>query len=107
MARVGTRPARRTPRRVVVTALCAAATAGVSLALSFGPGIAPAAAACPYARAHPQDVALPKIRKAITCLVNHRRAKRDRRVLDPNDRLELAARQHTMTMLAQDCFRHR
>ena len=85
----------------------AAATAGVSLALRLGPGIAPASAACPHARAHPHEVALPKIRKAITCLVNKKREKRDRHLLEPNDRLELAARRHTRTMLAEDCFRHR
>jgi uncharacterized protein YkwD len=93
----------------VITSLLALAmvTAGVSLALSLGPGVAPASAACPHARAHPHDVALPKIRKAITCLVNRRREKRDRRVLEPNDRLELAARRHTRTMLDEDCLRHR
>ena len=85
----------------------AAATAGVWLGLSLGPGIAPASAACPHARAHPHDVALPKIRKAITCLLNKRRAKRDRHLLEPNDRLESAARRHTRKMLRQDCFRHR
>ena len=92
-----------------ITALLAlaAATAGVSLALSLGPGVAPASAACPHARAHPHHVALPKIRKAITCLINKKRSKRDRHLLEPNDRLELAARRHTRTMLAEDCFRHR
>jgi uncharacterized protein YkwD len=85
----------------------AMAAAAVSLSLGFGPGIAPASAACPHAKAHPHDVALPKIRKAITCLVNRRREKRDRHLLDRNRRLELAARQHTRTMLAQDCFKHR
>ncbi len=83
------------------------ATAGVSLALSLGPGVAPAAAACPHAQAHPHDVALKKIRKAITCLVNRKRAKRDRHLLDPNRKLKRAARRHTRKMLAQDCFRHR
>ena len=62
----------------------AVVTAGVSLALSLGPGVAPASAACPHARAHPHDVALPKIRKAITCLVNKKREKRDRHLLEPN-----------------------
>ena len=53
MARVGTRPAQRMPRALLALA---AATACVWLALSLGPGIAPAAAACPHARAHPHDV---------------------------------------------------
>jgi uncharacterized protein YkwD len=85
----------------------AGVTAGAWLALGLGPGIAPASAACPHARAHPHQVALPKIRKAITCLVNKKREKRDRRRLEPNDRLESAARRHTRKMLAQDCFRHK
>jgi uncharacterized protein YkwD len=106
MARVDT-PAWRTPRGWTALLALAAATAGVSAALALGPGIAPAAAACPHARAHPHQVALPKIRKAITCLINRRRSKRERHLLEPNDRLELAARRHTRTMLAEDCFRHR
>ena len=75
--------------------------------LAIGPGIAPAAAACPHALAHPHQVPLPKIRKAITCLVNKERSKRDRPELKPNRRLQLAAQRHNDTMLAQDCFRHR
>ena len=106
MARVDT-PAWRTPRGWTALLALAAATAGVSLALALRPGVAPATAACPHARAHPHQVALPKIRKAITCLINHKRSQRDRHLLEPNDRLELAARRHTRTMLAEDCFRHR
>jgi uncharacterized protein YkwD len=100
-------PAWRTPSGSTALLALAAATAGVCVALALGPGIAPASAACPHARAHPHQVALPKIRKAITCLINHKRKKHDRHLLDPNDRLELAARRHTRTMLAEDCFRHR
>jgi uncharacterized protein YkwD len=106
MARVDT-PAWRTPRGWTALLALAAATAGVSAALALGPAVAPATAACPHARAHPHQVALPKIRKAITCLINRRRSKRERHLLEPNDRLELAARRHTRTMLAEDCFRHR
>jgi uncharacterized protein YkwD len=106
MARVDT-SAWRTPRGWTALLALAAATTGVSAALALGPGIAPATAACPHARAHPHQVALPKIRKAITCLINRRRSKRERHLLEPNDRLELAARRHTRTMLAEDCFRHR
>jgi uncharacterized protein YkwD len=106
MARVDT-PAWRTPRGWTALLALAAATAGVSATLALGPGIAPATAACPHALAHPHQVALPKIRKAITCLINRKRSKRDRHVLEPNDRLELAARRHTRTMLAEECFRHR
>ena len=100
-------PGWRTPRAWTALLALAAATAGIFLALAVRPGIAPATAACPHALAHPHQVALPKIRKAITCLINHKRSKRDRHLLKPNDRLELAARRHTRTMLAEDCFRHR
>ena len=101
------RSGRRTPRALGAMALLTAATALVSLALILGSGVTAAAATCPHATAHPHQVALPKIREAITCLVNRRRAKHDRHLLDPNERLELAARRHTATMLAQDCFRHK
>jgi uncharacterized protein YkwD len=106
MARVDT-AAWRTPGGWTALLALAAATAGVCAALALGPGVAPATAACAHARAHPHQVALPKIRKAITCLINRKRSKRDRHLLEPNDRLELAARRHTRTMLAQECFRHR
>ncbi len=100
-------PGWRTPRGWTALLALVAATVGVSAALALRPGIAPAIAACPHALAHPHQVALPKIRKAITCLINQKRSKRDRHLLEPNDRLELAARRHTRTMLAEDCFRHR
>jgi uncharacterized protein YkwD len=106
MARVGTR-GWRTPRAWTALLAFAAATAAVSAALALGPGIAPATAACRHALAHPHQVPLFKIRKAITCLINHKRSNRDRHRLEPNDRLKLAARRHTRTMLAEDCFRHR
>jgi uncharacterized protein YkwD len=106
MARAGTR-AWRTPRAWTALLALAAATAGISLALALRPGIAPATAACRHASAQPHQVKLPKIRRAITCLINNKRSRRDRRLLEPNERLKLAARRHTKTMLAQDCFRHR
>jgi uncharacterized protein YkwD len=84
-----------------------AATAGAFLALALRPGIAPAAAACRHVHAHAHQVPLSDIRKAITCLVNRERSKRDRPLLKPNRRLRLAAKRHNDTMLAQDCFSHR
>jgi uncharacterized protein YkwD len=107
MARDGTRPVRWTPRALTTLLALAGLTAAVWLALGLGPGVAPASAACPHARAHPHDVALSKIRKAITCLVNNKREKRDRRLLEPNHRLQSAARHHTREMLARECFRHK
>jgi uncharacterized protein YkwD len=98
----------RTPTAWGTLLALAAATAGVWMALAARPGIAPAtAAACPNARAHPHQVVLPKIRRAIICLINDRRSKRDRHRLERNERLKLAAERHNRTMLARDCFRHR
>ena len=90
-------------------ALVALATASSVALLGFAlqPGIAPAVAACRHAGAHPHEAGLSALRRAITCLVNHRRARRDRRPLERNKRLRLAAQRHNHTMLAQDCFRHR
>ncbi|OLE38765.1 MAG: hypothetical protein AUG48_00885 [Actinobacteria bacterium 13_1_20CM_3_68_9] len=107
MARVRRTPAGRTPTAWRALLALAAATLGLSLCLALGPGIAPADAACPHAYAHPRQVPLPKIRKAITCLVNKERSKRDRPELNPNRMLGRAAQHHDETMLAQDCFRHR
>ena len=76
-------------------------------ALRSGPGSPRPPPRCPHALAHPHQVPLPKIRKAITCLINKERSKRDRPELKPNRRLQLAAQRHNDTMLAEDCFRHR
>lgn len=79
----------------------------VAVLLAFGPGVAPASAACPHAGAKPHEIPLPKLRKAIICLVNRERSKRDRGRLGPNDKLTEAAQDHTDVMLAKDCFRHK
>jgi uncharacterized protein YkwD len=79
----------------------------VAALLALGPGVAPAWAACPNAGAKAHEVPLPKLRKAIICLVNRERSKRDRSRLDPNRKLTRAAQDHTDVMLAKDCFRHK
>jgi len=107
MARVRTAAARRTPRAWRELLCLAAVTGCASLVLALAPGVAPASAACRHALAHPHRVPLPKIRRAITCLVNKERKQRGRHVLKPNRRLERAAQHHDDAMLAQDCFRHR
>jgi uncharacterized protein YkwD len=107
MVRVSTAPAGRTPAGWNALLALVGATGGLLLSLALAPGVAPARAACPHAYAHPHQVPLPKIRKAITCLVNKERSRRDRHVLRPNRRLERAAQHHDDAMLAQDCFRHR
>jgi uncharacterized protein YkwD len=97
----------RTAGREWRAALALGAAALVaSLVLAIGPGAAPASAACPHAGAHPRQVPLPKLRKAVTCLVNHERKKRGRPELKPNGQLQTAAQGHTDVMLAKDCFRH-
>jgi uncharacterized protein YkwD len=92
-------------RRVNATLLGLLAFAALG-AFALGPEAAPAAA-CANARAHPHEVSLTKLRKAITCLVNNERQRRDRRPLERNRRLKAAAQQHNEVMLADDCFGHR
>src|SRR3954447_20669432 len=104
MARDVTTPAGR--RETAIAAVVAAALA-IYLALALGPAAAPAGAACAHAGAHAHDVTLPKLRKAITCVINHERARRGRASLAPNTRLKLAAQSHTNRMLATDCLRHK
>jgi uncharacterized protein YkwD len=91
-------------RRVGAIALGAAAFAVLA---ALGPGVAPASAACRHAGAKAHEVPLPKLRKAVVCLVNRERSKRDRSPLDRNGNLEDAAQDHTDVMLAKDCFRHK
>ncbi len=88
-------------------AAIALATGVAAILLPLWPGAAPASAACPNAGAKAHEIPLPKLRKAIVCLVNHERSKRDRSRLDPNGKLEDAAQGHTDVMLAKDCFRHK
>jgi uncharacterized protein YkwD len=107
MAEAGTRPAGRTLAGWTALLTLAAATLGALGALALQPRLAPAAASCPHAGAHPHQASLAKLRQAIICLVNHQRSKRDRHLLERNKRLKLAAQRHNDTMLAQDCFRHR
>ena len=91
-------------RRVAAIALAAGAAA---VLLALGPGVASAAAACPHAGAKAHEIPLPKLRKAITCLVNRERSRRDRSRLGPNAKLTGAAQDHTDVMLAKECFRHK
>jgi uncharacterized protein YkwD len=99
-------PAGRTVSAPAVVLALVVVCAGALLALAAAPSVAPAAA-CANARAHPGDVSLTQMRKAITCLVNQERKQRDRRPLKRNRRLKAAAKQHNELMLATDCFRHR
>jgi len=84
----------------------AASTAAALLVLAVGPAVAPAGAACPQAGAHPHEIPLPKLRKAVTCLINHERSRRGRVRLSPSGTLQDAAQGHNDVMLDKDCFRH-
>jgi uncharacterized protein YkwD len=86
-------------------AFCAV-TIGVSLNFAFGAGLATADAACANAKAHPHEATRSELRRAMTCLINRERAKRDRHELKPNRRLKKAAEAHNDVMLEHDCFRH-
>lgn len=106
MGRAITRPAGLTLSASGALLALAAATAALYLALAASPRITTAAAACPHALAHPHEVPIAKIRKAVTCLLNKERTRRDRRPLKRNRRLKVAAKRHNEKMLARDCFQH-
>ena len=108
MARVGTTPAAADARAWTALLALAAATAGVSLALASGPGVAAGRRRLSARRRPSAQVPLPKIRKAITCLVNDRA--REARPPPARAQREAGARRpapQPRTMLAKDCFRHR
>ena len=97
---------RRAGRTLIASgALLALAAAVACLALAAGPRIA-TAVACTGTRAHPHEVSIAKLRKAVGCLLNKERTRRDRRPLERNRRLDLAAKHHNDKMLATDCFQH-
>jgi uncharacterized protein YkwD len=82
---------------------------GVAAALLFiglGPASATANATCRHADAQAHEISLPKLRKTVTCLINHKRARHGRAAVNPNGDLLEAAQGHTDVMLAKECFRH-
>jgi uncharacterized protein YkwD len=91
--------------RMRCIALLSAAFA-VSVLLALHPGLTRAVAACPHAKAQPRQTTLPKLRKAMICLINHERVRHHRRSLNPNGKLKLAAQDHNDLMLEDDCFKH-
>jgi uncharacterized protein YkwD len=93
-------------RRVGAGAALVLSTVAVSLALGALPGTT-AAFACAHATDRPHQTSLAKLGKAMTCLVNNKRAKHNLHPLKSNDRLATAARSHTKVMLKKDCFEHR
>ncbi len=84
----------------------AVGVAAALLFLALTPVTAPASAACRHADAQAHEISLPKLRKTVTCLINHKRARHRRAALRPNGDLLEAAQGHTDVMLDKDCFRH-
>jgi uncharacterized protein YkwD len=107
MGRATTRPAGRALTASGALLALGAAAAALCLAVAASPGIATAtAAACAHSRAHPHEATIGEIRKAVTCLLNKERTRRDRHPLTRNRGLKVAAKRHNEKMLARDCFEH-
>ena len=104
MARERTTPARRARTPLGLIAFIALFAGAASV---LGLGAATAEAACPHSNARPHDTSLAKMRSAIVCLVNHRRARHNRHELSPDRHLRRAGQRHTDVMLAKDCLKHR
>jgi uncharacterized protein YkwD len=90
------------PRRHRLVFAATAALAAVTLTTA---GAAPAQA-CRHASASPGDVAKEKLRRAVRCLVNEERARRDLRRLRRDEALGKAARRHADDMVERGYFDH-
>jgi uncharacterized protein YkwD len=77
-------------------------------ALVVSPGVERASAApCAHAGDTHAQASIGQLRDATVCLINRRRAQRDKRRLDQSARLGDAAERHTRVMLRTDCLDHR
>lgn len=89
-------------------ALLAAATLAALTLLVSGATAEPASAAsCANAEATIDQASVKELRKALACLINDKRSKRDRKQVDSNGKLAKAAKRHNQTMLDQDCWAHK
>ena len=82
----------------------------VLVALATGLGHTPAsasAATCKHATARPGTVTKEKLRKAVDCLINKARSRRDIGELRPNSDLDHLGQSHSKMMVKKTCFRHR
>jgi uncharacterized protein YkwD len=87
-------------------ALLLAISAFVVLAAS--PEVKSAVAApCAHSGDTHAQASIGQLRDATVCLINRRRAQRDKRRLDQSARLGDAAERHTRVMLRTDCLDHR
>jgi uncharacterized protein YkwD len=69
-------------------------------------GFAAKAKACPGANKTPTEQSTEDARRAMTCLVNRRRAHSGRHRLRPSVALGMAAQGHSQSMVASDFFGH-
>jgi uncharacterized protein YkwD len=92
-------------RRAGACAAFALLTIAIFLALGATSGTT-AAFACAHATDGPHQTSLAKLGKAMQCLVNNKRGKKNLRPLKANARLATAAKSHTKMMLKKDCFKH-
>jgi uncharacterized protein YkwD len=87
--------------------------AGIALlltlaALVVSPAVERASAApCAHAGDTHPEASIRQLRDATLCLINRRRAERDKRRLDQSAKLGDAAERHTRVMLRTDCLDHR
>jgi len=91
--------------------IVAALTAVAALCLVFvasGSALDPSArgTVCAHADSTAKQATPRQLRKALGCLINVERAKRDRRLLKPNKDLARLAQRHTKRMVTENCFRH-
>jgi uncharacterized protein YkwD len=76
--------------------------------VALSPQVEPASGApCAHADDTHAEASIAQLRNATLCLVNRRRAQRDKGRLDRNAKLGDAAERHTRVMLRTDCLRHR
>jgi uncharacterized protein YkwD len=92
-------------RAAALLAVAVVAAIGL-LSLGAAPQRA-SAATCDNADATIDQATEKELRKALVCLINDKRHKRDRHQLDQNDKLQEAAKRHNNTMLADDCWKHK
>lgn len=94
-------------RSIVRRALLAATLAALTLLVSGAAAERASAASCANAEATIGQASVKELRKALACLINDKRSKRDRRKLDTNGKLAEAAKRHNQTMLDQNCWAHK
>lgn len=93
--------------RRALALLGVAGLAALALLAADGRIESASAATCANADATIDEASEKELRKALVCLINDKRHKRDRRKLDQSDKLQEAAKRHNNTMLRDDCWEHK